>query len=123
MRRRLAGLVPVVVAALGLATAAPASAVQPPMEAHGHFKTIKVGGDEFVVYACQAVAPGAVSVSLTCTFHGSSAGLALPGEASAVYTDIVLMPIGPITVCWSATATYTDASTQNNSGCTSKEVV
>jgi hypothetical protein len=122
MSRRLAGLIPVL-AALGLAGPATAGAAVLPFEAGGHFKTVKVGGDEFIAYECEAVAPGAVSVSLDCTFNGSRAGLALPGAASAVFTDLVLKPIGTNTICWSATATYTNASRLTKSGCTSQEVV
>jgi hypothetical protein len=87
--------------------------------AGGNFTGVLANGLT-VAFECHAVAPGAVSTSITkcaLTTGHSAAPIALPGDAAAT-ASTATVPIAPFRLCWSASATYIDATVRTTSACT-----
>ena len=77
------------------------------------------GNGLLVAYACSAEAAGAVATAITScnlTTGGPTLSIALPGEAAAI-AGVATVPLASFKICWSAVATFVDASTKSTSGC------
>jgi hypothetical protein len=104
-----------------LGTTAPASAAVDTNKivAGGNYTGVLLN-DITVVFECHAAAPGAVSTAInSCylTTGGSAPSLALPGDAVAT-AGTSNVPFAPFKLCWTASATFLDASRKSTSGCT-----
>lgn len=105
-------------ASLGTTSVAQAAATDR-VVAGGNFTGVLANGIT-VVFECHAAAAGAVSTSINrceLTTGDSANPIALPGDAAAT-VGTATVPIAPFRLCWSASATFLDASVRTTSGCT-----
>jgi hypothetical protein len=119
-RFKLVAATVIAVSALALGGPAQAAGVQGPVTGSGNYTGVILNGLT-VVYECNVEAPGAVSVAITrCKLTSSTTNstIALPGSAAA-NAGTVNVPFEPFQLCWTARATYVDASTKSTTGCTS----
>ena len=87
--------------------------------ASGNYTGVLLNGIT-VVFECHAAAPGAVETAIDAcylTTGGSAGSLALPGEAAAT-AGTATVPFAPFKLCWTASATYVNATRKVTSGCT-----
>lgn len=103
---------------VGTASAAPLATASR-IVAGGNYTGVIANGLT-VTFECHAAAPGAVSTAIdSCylTTGGAAAPIALPGDAAAT-AGVSTVPFAPFRLCWSASATFVDASRNSTSGCT-----
>ena len=111
--------------ALALGVSSPAMAAQSTdlgskIVAGGTSTGVLLNGSLEVAYECSVAATGAVvSVAITgCkpTTGGVNKTIALPGVTASI-AGVAALPLAPYSLCYSAVATYADASTRSVSGC------
>lgn len=111
--------------------AAPASAATAPMAAGGSFaRTAPFIDGSIYAYECHAVAPGALSTTISsCTLKASDGGSipaapsTSPGPVAATSGAVSSNVSLTYQVCWTASATYADGSSQSTSGCSSSSSI
>jgi hypothetical protein len=110
------------VTTLGTTQVAHATAAPPTTNtivAGGNYTGVLLNGIT-VAFECHAAAPGAVSTAIDAcylTTGGSAPALALPGDAVAT-ASTRNVPFAPFRLCWSASATFLNATRKATSGCT-----
>jgi hypothetical protein len=111
--------------ATSIAAAAPAQAAPAPIVASGAFaRTVPFIDGSIYEFECDAAAPGAVTTRIdSCTLSDGVENLTAPpvssqGEAAAT-TGSYSLDSYQWKLCWTASASYSDGSTQSTSGCTS----
>jgi hypothetical protein len=106
-----------------LVAAAPASAAPAPIVAGGSFaRTVPFIDGSIYEFECHAAAPGATSTRITsCVLSDGVENLPATGLTSqseaAVATGSYSLDSYQWKLCWTASATYSDGSTQTTSGC------
>jgi hypothetical protein len=122
-------LASIVAVAAGLVAAAPASAAPAPIVAGGSFVRTAPFIDGYIMFwECHAAAPGAVSTTIgSCALKAGvssyEAGPVTQSGPAATTSGSVVRSAPSFQVCWTASATYGDGSTQNTSGCSSSGAI
>jgi hypothetical protein len=105
--------------------AAPAQAAPAPIAATGSFvRTAPFIDGSIYEFECDAAAPGATVTRIdSCVLSDGVEHLPAPAVSStgaaAVTTGSYVLDSYQWQLCWTASATYADGSTQSTSGCTS----
>jgi hypothetical protein len=119
MHLRSAVLVALTAGALAM-PAAPAGAATTPLVAGASFaRTIPFIDGTIYAFECHASAPGAVSTSIdSCSLNSYAAPPSTSSGSVATTSEAVSVPVATYRVCWTASARYSDGTSQSTSGCT-----
>jgi hypothetical protein len=116
---------PLLASALAAVVAMPAVAAPAPLVAGGSFvRTIPFIDGTLYTFECHAVAPGAASTTVSaCTMTDGLHTIAAPpattlGQAAVTTETVATTPLSQWRVCWTASSTYGDGTSQSTSGCT-----
>jgi hypothetical protein len=124
MKVRRAGSAALIALAAGFTAAAPAQAAAP-IVAGGSFARTAPFIDGYIVpWECHAVAAGAVSTTISsCVLKAGASSIPAPPVTQtgpvAATNEAVAQTSSSYQVCWTASATYTDGTSQATSGCSS----
>jgi hypothetical protein len=116
---------PLLASALAAVAAAPAGAAPAPLVAGGSFaRTVPLIDGTVYAFECRAAAPGAASTTISaCTLTDGLHNIAAPaatslGQAAVTTQSVATTPLSQWRVCWTASSTYADGTSQSTSGCT-----
>src|SRR5690349_19269917 len=125
MKFRCFGLAALTAAAIGALAAGPAGAASPLVAGGSFVRTVPFIDGSIYAFECHAAAPGAVSTTVSSCTMVTSAGVneagapAVTSSGSVAQThDAVSMSVFTYHLCWTASAKFSDGSTQTASGCT-----
>ena len=82
---------------------------------------VYIGASDGTIYAfeCHATAPGAVSTSIdSCSLNSYGASPSTSSGPVASTSAAIAVPVTTYRVCWTASARYSDGTSQSTSGCT-----
>jgi hypothetical protein len=126
-RIHAAALLALAAAAIG---AAPASAAPAPLTAGASFaRTVPFIDGTVYAFECHAAAPGAStttvsSCNLTDGLHNNNApAVTSNGPFATTNQAVATTPLSQWRVCWTASATYSDGTSQSTNGCTTASSV
>ena len=128
-RVRRAALGALSVVAVGALAAPAAGAANAPLVAGGSFaQTVPFIDGTIYPFECHAFAAGATTTAInSCVLsNGISSYAASPVTSAgpfAITSADTIVDVAPYQLCWKATATYADATTQTTSGCTAASAV
>jgi hypothetical protein len=111
--------------ALAAVAAVPAGAAPAPLVAGGSFaRTVPFIDGTLYAFECHAGAPGAAATTISaCTLSDGLHTIAAPaatslGQAAVTTESVATTPLSQWRVCWTASSTYADGTSQSTSGCT-----
>jgi hypothetical protein len=118
-RVRGAALIALAAAAVAI-PATTAEAANAPLVGGASFaRTIPFIDGTIYAFECHASAPGAVSTSIdSCTMGQYAAPASTSSGSVATTNEAVSVPVATYNVCWTASARYSDGTSQSTSGCT-----
>jgi hypothetical protein len=118
-RIRSAALIALAAGAIAV-PATSANAANAPIVAGASFaRTIPFIDGTIYAFECHAVAAGAVSTSIdSCSLNNYGAPPSTSSGSIATTNEAVSVPVATYRVCWTASARYSDGTSQSTSGCT-----
>jgi hypothetical protein len=117
--RRRAALIALAAGAIAAVPPTSAAAATTPIVAGGSFaRTVPFIDGYIYVFECHAVAPGALSTTISACYGPSTApAVTSPGPAASTNGAVSANPYSTYQVCWTASAQYADGTTRSTSGC------
>jgi hypothetical protein len=118
-RARVAALIALATAAIATSVSTASAAAAPIVGGASFAQTAPFIDGTIYAFECHASAPGAVSTSIvSCALNSYGAPASTSSGPVASTSAAIAVPVTTYRVCWTASARYSDGTSQSTSGCT-----
>jgi hypothetical protein len=118
-RIRAAALIALAAGAIAVPVATAEAAPAPIVGGASFAQTAPFIDGTIYAFECHATAPGAVSTSIdSCSLNSYGASPSTSSGPVAGTSAAIAVPVTTYRVCWTASARYSDGTSQSTSGCT-----